>query len=727
MSNQTETSYQKNIRANVRLEHLYLDPNNYRFIDNDKYVNVAASDAVDDKVQRRTRNFILGKNNEDIDDLVRSLKKNGYLDVDQIQVKKLEGDIYIVIEGNRRTTALKLLQEEYEKGNDIGQLDPLIFSQLPVIVSEGLDQSHYKILMGLKHISGNKKWPAVNQAELLKSLRKDGLSEQEIKDALGISTVQLRRYLRALALVDAYKDSDYGDQFRTEMFNLFSEAIKQPKIMKWIEWDDFSYHAKNKENLNRLFFWISKDESEDDEGLIIEKEPILSKGTDFREIADFIEDEKALSVMEKTRSINDVKLVSDRFSSNKFDNIIDILNKQLLDAIAFSRFASQESQEKLPDLKRKFDALLVASKGQNNVLLSPTYFGEIARVGRGQREVLVNVPNKGYSEVFISNYKAIKGIKISNLKQINVFAGTNNAGKSTLLEAIYALTIQNDVDNYADLLRRRGKFSNEMSSLWLDRQFTGGEVSGTFFNTEVRTHIFRDKEEEDFNTNYLSTIRIESGFDTDRYEGRLRLFEDKISESIARPIVNICRIRYSTPFAIHNQDDLITAYEQSVQSKSKDKILDFLMSQVDNGIIDIDQVEISGIQRFLVTHENLMEAIDLSSFGDGVQRIFHIALQFAACKNGVLLIDEIENAIHHSLFKLFVQLIQDFSKIFQVQVFITSHSKECIDSFFVENLNNDHISAYRLERDIQGAIECFYEEGNRYSRLIKNFDADLRG
>ncbi|MFN0036407.1 MAG: AAA family ATPase [Saprospiraceae bacterium] len=727
MSNHTETSYQKNKRAYVSLEHLYLDPNNYRFIDNEKYVKVEDASALDPVIQRRTRGFILGKNNEEVDDLLRSLKNNGYLDVDQIQVREIkEGVAYLVVEGNRRAAALKLLQEELERGNDIGQLDPVIFSKVPVVVSAGLDRSHYKILMGLKHISGNKKWPAVNQAELLRSLRGDGLSEQEIKDALGISTVQLRRYLRVLALIDAYKVSDYGDQFRTEMFNIFSEVIKQPKIMTWLGWDEETYQAKGKENLNRLFSWVSRDESEDEEEVMTVMDPILSRGNDLRELAAFIDDEKALLLMEETRSITEVTLSSDRFSTSKFENTLDSLDKQLLAAIDFSRYATPESKDRLPDLKRKFDALLAAQE-RNDLFVPAPIFGEVTKSGNAQRDIQVKIGNSGYSEVLVERYKVLQGVKIPHLSRINIFAGTNNSGKSTLLEAIYALTVQNDVDNLADLLRRRGKFANEMPALWLNRQFDHEAiVSGIFFGKPAQTRIFKDREDEDFKTGYLNTLFVEASFERDTCEGRLRLFENRMSESFANPIVNICNTRYSTPFAIHNQEDLLSAFEQSVIGKSKDAIVHFLQEQVDKGILTIEQAGLNGLQRFYVNHENLGEAADLTQFGDGVQRIFHIALQFAACKNGVLLIDEIENAIHHSLFAHFVRLVQDLSEQFQVQVFITSHSKECIDAFFGEGADTSKISAYRLVRSEEGQVECLYEEGARYGRLIQNFDADLR-
>ncbi|MFX8899261.1 hypothetical protein ABTN01_19165, partial [Acinetobacter baumannii] len=50
----------------------------------------------------------------------------------------------------------------------------------------------------------------------------------EICASLGVSKREFNLSLRTLALADAYSESDYGDQFTTEMFNLFREVLKAP-------------------------------------------------------------------------------------------------------------------------------------------------------------------------------------------------------------------------------------------------------------------------------------------------------------------------------------------------------------------------------------------------------------------------------------------------------------------------------------------------------------------
>ncbi|MBL0686901.1 MAG: hypothetical protein JJV95_04630, partial [Sulfurospirillum sp.] len=154
-------------KTSYHLKNLYLDPNNYRFIDNKNYKKVEDSNIIDEKIQKRTKTFIEGSKRENIKDLLLSFKTNGFLKVDVIQVKDLGNNKYLVLEGNRRVATLKALQEDHEEGIDIGLLDESIFKSVPFEIHDNEDDKKHLIIMGLKHISGNKKWSAINQAQLI--------------------------------------------------------------------------------------------------------------------------------------------------------------------------------------------------------------------------------------------------------------------------------------------------------------------------------------------------------------------------------------------------------------------------------------------------------------------------------------------------------------------------------------------------------------------------------
>ena len=93
----------------THIKNIYLDPNNYRFIDNEDYQRVENKNFFDINIQKRTFKFL---ENKGLEDLENSLKKNGYLPVDIIQVKEVEKNKFLVIEGNRRVAILKQLWQK---------------------------------------------------------------------------------------------------------------------------------------------------------------------------------------------------------------------------------------------------------------------------------------------------------------------------------------------------------------------------------------------------------------------------------------------------------------------------------------------------------------------------------------------------------------------------------------------------------------------------------------
>jgi hypothetical protein len=141
----------------VPLKDLYLDPNNYRLINDKRYSYVRENNVTDDLVQKRTLGILRGAKNENIEDLLNSFRENGYLPVDQIQVRRLQNSKYLVMEGNRRTAALKTLQEQHETDAiSTDNFDLNFLNSVPVVIYSGSgNEIQHLVVMGLKHISGN--------------------------------------------------------------------------------------------------------------------------------------------------------------------------------------------------------------------------------------------------------------------------------------------------------------------------------------------------------------------------------------------------------------------------------------------------------------------------------------------------------------------------------------------------------------------------------------------
>lgn len=73
--------------------------------------------------------------------------------------------------------------------------------------------------------------------------------------------------------------------------------------------------------------------------------------------------------------------------------------------------------------------------------------------------------------------------------------------------------------------------------------------------------------------------------------------------------------------------------------------------------------------------------VPLNSLGDGMQRILQLTLKAISARNGFLLIDEFENGLHYSVQEKVWALVFDLAKTLNIQVFATTHSWDCIESF----------------------------------------------
>lgn len=719
-------------RKYVSLRNLYLDPNNYRFIDNKSYRKVERNAITDDVIQKRTLNFIVGEKQTGISDLINSFKSNGFLPVDQIQVEPLENGGYRVLEGNRRVATLKSLASDYQSDAiDLGKLNPDVFSKVPVVVyTEGRTGEH-EIIMGLKHISGPKKWSVLNQSQLIADLiQNHNWTEEDAYQSLGITKHELRRRLRTIALINLYKESDYGDQFETEMFGIFREIVASTNLKEWIGWDEEHHQPTNSENTERLFGWLSEvsevkqlkteEGGEETDEIVINREKVITKSGDISTLAKIINDPEAIKELEETRSVIDAYSASAVVKEDKYTKALLNIEQQLEDAAQFSRYTDKLDKSKLEAFIDQIHGILV-SKGYKNTLLD--------QLSGTIKKVYIQYTSNQFDQITFDDYKGFEsGLCVKGLNRINLFAGDNNTGKSSLLEAVYSLAIQNDINAFIELQRRRGKFINGVSSQWLARSVKPFKLSALFDGKEVALEVgvFNEENAEMNKADYLNTILMKGTFNHEKSETRVRLYLDLRPDIHYKEISSLFKATFSSPFTSLSRKALSDFHEESVESGTFDKIVEFISAEIDRNITDITKVGEGEDMRFLVAHKKFDEPLDITQFGEGLQRIFNISLQIASAKNGVMCIDEVENAIHHSLLLKFTKFLQLLSEDFNVQLFITTHSNECVKAFFENEYRNEDISGYRLQRTDLG-ISYLGETGKALQNQIENFSLDLRG
>ncbi len=709
-------------KRSYNLKNIYLDPNNYRFVDDKKYVKIDDNSLLNDKVQKRTRGFIEGNKRENIKDLISSFKANGFMDVDVIQVRDLGNNRYLVIEGNRRVATLKALQEDEEKGFDIGNLNPEIFKKVPFEIHDNESKEKHLIIMGLKHINGNKKWSAINQAQLIYDYLKeywqaDEYTPKETKlcDSLGISKQKLRNSQRAYHLILAYKKSDFGDQFESENYSIFEEITKRPNIKEWLEWDDDSYQALNKNNLHRLFSWISKtEEIEDEDG--VEREAIITKSVEVRDLALFIKNEQALKEMEDSRSFARGLVASGEIDKQSYDKTMNELSKTIDKLVTYKDRIDYEDLEQFNEMKNKILDIIPKKSSLNMALGNVSISFEHGKI-------------KHFDSITIAQYKLFKDFKIDKLNRINIFAGFNNSGKSSLLEAVYFLTKQNDIVSFLEIIKLRNKLKS-LNPTWVNKVFDKNEIidiKGVF--NEVNTSIYFNKFEAssiDKKDDYIASYSLKSTINDQTLDNIIHTFGYETLRRENEKVVHLCSSILKSPY-FYNFDEIKETYSKNTIYKSDEGktairlVVEFLKNEIDSTIEDVRLTDIEDVERFIVDSTQFSDKnLEITNYGEGLQRIFEIALSFAFARNGVVCIDEFETAIHYSLLVKFTKFIQQLADRFNVQVFLTSHSKECIDAFVNNEYRNDEISAYYLE-NVDSTIKTKFISGVQlkyYNRLI---------
>ena len=298
----------------------------------------------------------------------------------------------------------------------------------------------------------------------------------------------------------------------------------------------------------------------------------------------------------------------------------------------------------------------------------------------------------------IKNYRGIKDLEIGNF---NFFIGDNGSKKTTILESIgIGVSLLNFEKILGSARNRKMKIKKEnVSSLFFnsDTNNTIKFILETTDNVKVETTVsidktlsmFQDFSSSEINndfSNYLYTIKKrikEDKLKTNIYvkENSQIIYKDSKMDKIPLSFQNFLE-KYNISIEISdnlkNSSDTIFQIDRIIKNRKKEELLKYLQ------IIDKDIKEIYiNDEEIFVEKETLKEFIPISSIGDGMVLTLDIITSLILIDDfRVILIDEIERGIYYKNYRKLSEIIIELCKNNpNIQLFITTHSKEFLEAF----------------------------------------------
>jgi ABC-type branched-subunit amino acid transport system ATPase component len=339
----------------------------------------------------------------------------------------------------------------------------------------------------------------------------------------------------------------------------------------------------------------------------------------------------------------------------------------------------------------------------------------------------------------ITNFRGLREFAMSGLGRVNLLVGTNNCGKTSVLEAIHMLSVPGSAVPLWQAQVRRGELIDSATERQIDVAhlvhghklvagpgfYIGGDGTRGFqkltasFVTRSSTGSSENEEEEDEASDaaaepgaiepLLLHLEWRDGPSFERVNLPTRKVQLPLTRrggGVLRPTIGgnvhgLGDVSFITTEGL-TRDNTISMFERVVLTPAESTVLGALHT-IEPGIERIASVgtyarssrDARGGLAMMVAGQR----IPIGSMGDGIWRLLGVALALVQAREGVLLVDEIDTGLHYSVLVDMWRLVLATARSLDVQVFATTHSRDCYEALAaVTEANRDEISLQRIER-----------------------------
>lgn len=323
------------------------------------------------------------------------------------------------------------------------------------------------------------------------------------------------------------------------------------------------------------------------------------------------------------------------------------------------------------------------------------------------------------TNLLIKNFRGIEQGSISDIGQVNLLFGKNNCGKSSLLDAIFMISGVSNPGLALDInsIRAYNYISEDDLSLNFYRMDTkepiiietlGPSMHRILHINKKESHIVLLPSEQlqqgvpsnqinhyglDFkamveDVNVISSLEIEQPIMSEMQAAvSPKIKMDRDSSYIEKINANYIPSNY-------NFQNVSNKFREIVENKQQQFIIDIL-KQFDSRIIDIQMVA-----NKIMVDVGFPKLLPINLMGDGIRKIFSLLVLMYISRDGIILIDEIDNGFHYSAMRQLWSAILISAKEFNTQVFATTHNEDSIrglvQSVSNQDISQNLISAYKI-------------------------------
>ena len=325
----------------------------------------------------------------------------------------------------------------------------------------------------------------------------------------------------------------------------------------------------------------------------------------------------------------------------------------------------------------------------------------------------------------VENFKKFDSLEVKDIGQFNLIVGDNNVGKTCFLEALL-IDSDSKITNtnfIISLLNRKILSFNNI--------YKTSESSFSFFK-----HLAKKNDSTSIINYQLNKRKIKGDVKDfelplnfkDKWDRPLisdkNIFDLEISHRFFRK--SLQNFNYPLISLNSNEDDIVDLYNSLTTKKDKEDLIQVL-KVIFPLIIDVEyKIEFKQIfDTFIFSFKDKDEFIPLNYLGDGFKRIFYIILKVLSLKGERIMIDEIETGIHHSRQKDFWSNILKICNELNVQLFATTHSKECIKVFYEASKELNEQKDIRLISLQEGEQEKIYSTTYTFENIEAGLYSDI--